>query len=442
MIPMIKMKRIFLILTTASVLVGTKAFAQPSVRTDSVRLTLEDCLLYASGYNYARQSVVLNEASREASLDQSRQERLPGVTAGVSENFSHTETSGTNWSGNYDVSANMTLFQGGQITQTIKQNELQYEQTQLQTQQYDNNLTIQVLQSFLTALGNEELLKYQQAVVDASRQQAEEGKIRFQAGQILESDYLLLDAQYATDQDNITTTHINLDNSLVALKNLMAMDLTQPITLVYPDDAILDGMLVLPSQAEVLGRGMETLPDVRISDYNVEIAETGLKISKSGLYPTVSLTGGIGTGHTQNFKNFGTQVSDRFGPQAGVSVSIPIFNRSRTRTAVQQSRIALQQAELERQQSLADIEQTLISEYSNVVSSASKYKASDTRQNAYNSSFQAYSEMFKAGSITTVELLQQQNNYISAMNDYIQNKYTFMLQRKVLDVYMGEQIKM
>ena len=50
--------------------------------------------------------------------------------------------------------------------------------------------------------------------------------------------------------------------------------------------------------------------------------------------------------------------------------------------------------------------------------------------------------MFSAGSITAVELLQQQNNYISAMNDYIQSKYTFMLQRKVLDVYMGEEITM
>jgi outer membrane protein TolC len=49
---------------------------------------------------------------------------------------------------------------------------------------------------------------------------------------------------------------------------------------------------------------------------------------------------------------------------------------------------------------------------------------------------------FEQGAITAVELLQQQNNYISAMNDYVQSKYGFMLKRKVLDVYMGEPVRM
>jgi hypothetical protein len=36
--------------------------------------------------------------------------------------------------------------------------------------------------------------------------------------------------------------------------------------------------------------------------------------------------------------------------------------------------------------------------------------------------------------------LQQQNNYINVLNDYIQSKYGFMLKRKVLDVYMGNTV--
>jgi outer membrane protein TolC len=47
---------------------------------------------------------------------------------------------------------------------------------------------------------------------------------------------------------------------------------------------------------------------------------------------------------------------------------------------------------------------------------------------------------FNYGKITTVDLLQQQNNYLNALNTYIQNKYSLVLQRKVLDVYMGKEI--
>lgn len=102
----------------------------------------------------------------------------------------------------------------------------------------------------------------------------------------------------------------------------------------------------------------------------------------------------------------------------------------------------MQQAELEYKQSIKDIEQTLINEYGEVLSTMSRYKASAIKENAYYSSFMAYTEKFKAGAITTVQLLQQQNDYISAVNDYVQNKYTFMLQRKILDVRIGEEVRM
>lgn len=434
---MIMRKKIFAAAAVIFALISTASYGQ-----EPVRLTLKECLEYALEQNYSKQSVVLNEEAQESSVNQSQNERWPSVTASVGENYSYTLGDGNSWSGSYSLSSSVTLYQGGQINNTIKQSKLQLERTRLQTQQYDNELIIQVLQSFLSAIGNEELLKYQQAVLAASKQQAEEGRVKFEAGQIIESDYLLLNAQYATDLDNVTATKIARDNNLVALKNLMAIPLTLVVELVYPDDSVVDAMLSMPTLEEVLERGMDTMPEIKISDYNVNIAQMELRISKSAYYPTISATVSVGSGHSPDFKNYGTQVNDRFGPTAGVSLSIPIFNNGRTKNDVNQSRIAVQQAELERKQSVNDIQQTLISEYNNVVTSGSKYYTSEIKRDAYKSSFDAYTEMFRAGSITTVELLQQQNNYISTINDYIQDKYTFILQRKVLDVYMGEPIVM
>lgn len=410
--------------------------------SDTLSMSLDQCLDMALGYNYTKQSVVLDEDTRQADVKQSKMEFAPDISANLSENVSRTNADGTNWNGSYDLSASMTLFQGGELLTTLKQNKMIYEQTRLQTQQYNNELTISVLESFLTALGYEELLSYQETIAESSRQQAEEGKVKYEAGKILESDYLLLEAQYATDKDNVTTTRINLENTLVNLKNLMAMDLSQQIKLVSPDDAVLEAMLTIPTREEVVFRGMETMPEVKISDYNVQIAEKSVRIAKSGYYPTITLNGGIGTGHAVDFSRYGNQLSDRFGPQGGITVSIPIFNRNRTQTNVKQSKIALQQAELEYKQSIKDIEQTLINEYGEVLSTMSRYKASAIKENAYYSSFMAYTEKFKAGAITTVQLLQQQNDYISAVNDYVQNKYTFMLQRKILDVRIGEEVRM
>ena len=62
------------------------------------------------------------------------------------------------------------------------------------------------------------------------------------------------------------------------------------------------------------------------------------------------------------------------------------------------------------------------------------------RENAYSKSFNAYNIQYQYGTITTVELLQQQNNYLNVLNTYIQNKYSLVMKRKILDIYMGKKI--
>lgn len=409
---------------------------------EPLRLTLEDCLYLVNANNYNRQSVALSEEASQDTYKQSKMERLPNLTASVGETYTHSHDTGSDWNGNYSLNTGVTIYQGGYINSTIEKSKLSAEQAAYRTAQYDNELTIQVLQSFLTALGNEELLRYQDAVVKASEEQLRQGKSRFDAGDILESDYLLLEAQYASDMNSILETTISRDNSLNVLKSLMAIDLSQRVEIIYPDDSVLEQMGIMPSEDEVVARSFETLPDLRISDYNVEIAETGVRISRSAYAPTLSMNASIGSGHYNDFSNYGTQLSNKLNEQVGLTLSIPIFNRNRTKSNVAQSRIALQQAELERKQTRLDVEQMLIQEYRGVVQAESKYRSSDIRREAYSASFDTYRVKFEQGVITAVDLLQQQNNYISAMNDYIQSKYGFMLKRKVLDVYMGEPITM
>ena len=423
------------------ILLSTGAgIAQNSVPAD-YHFTLEDCLNYAFGNNYNLQSMKLTEEAKEDAYNQSKMERLPSLSASLSETLSHSKGADASFGGNYGLNAGMTLYQGGNISNTIEQNKLRKEQSFFQTSQYQNNLTVQILQAFLTVLGNEELLKYQEAVITASEEQLKQGKEQFRYGKILESDYLLLDAQYANDKYNIFNTQISHDNSLLNLKSLLSIPATDNLQIISPDTTAIQLMGILPSMNEVLDQTIQTLPDLRISQYNIDIAEMGLKMSKANYLPTLSLHGSVGTGHT-DYSDFGTQLSNRLNQQIGLSLSIPIYDNSRTKSKVTQSRIALQQAELDKKQNELDIRQTVVTNYQSVVSAYSKYQTTNVRQNAYSKTFDVYRAQFNAGSITAVDLLQQQNNYISALNDYIQSKYEFMLKRKILDVYMGIQIKM
>ncbi len=432
------MKKIILCLLIGILPVLEATAQQPT--EGALRLSLETCIQLALKNNFNRQSIELNEEVNQLIYNQSKMERLPSLNASIGESLNNSNNTGSQWNGNYSLNTGVSIYQGGYINNTIQKSRLSAEQSKYRTVQYENDLTIQVLQSFLTALGNEELLRYQNAVLKASEEQVKQGKVRFEAGEILESDYLLLQAQYETDLNQKLETTTIRDNSLNTLKNLMSMDLSLAIEIVYPNDSVLEKMGVMPSEEDVVSRSIESLPDLRISDYNVEIAESGVRISRSASSPTLNLNASLGSGHISNFNNYGTQLSDGINEQIGLTLSIPIFNNNRTKSSTAQSRIALQKAKLEHKQTESDVLQTLVQEYRDVLVSESKYKSSQIRQNAYLASYQAYQMKFEQGSITAVELLQQQNNYISAVNNYIQSKYGFMLKRKVLDVYMGNPV--
>ena len=428
----------FLLLALA-VLATMPAFAQEAAEGKTYQFSLEDCLRFAFSNSYDRKSMELNSASQEVTYEQSKQQRLPSVSASASETYSHN-TDGGNFSGNVGVGASVVIYQGGNINKTIEQNRLNVERSEMQLQQYNNQLSVQILQAFLTALSNEELLEYQEVILNSSRAQMKQGQQRYKVGSILESDMLLLEAQYISDSSNVIDTRISYDNSIMSLKLLLSMDPLDELRIVKPNTENLDDMTAsLPTEEEALEMAFEAYPNLKLSEYDILLAENNISMAKSNFYPSVTANANIGTGHL-DFDNVGQQFNDRFNQSAGISISIPIYSRGQNKANVKRSKIALEQAQLDYDQTQLDVRQTVSLAYRNVVSAYNSFKASEMKENAYSKSYNAYEVQFQYGKITTVELLQQQNNYLNVLNTFIRNKYSLVLQRKILDVYMGKEI--
>ncbi len=408
----------------------------------SYRFTLEDCLRFAFANSYERKTMELTGKSLETSYEQSKQQRLPSLSASVGQNFSNNEN-GWSTSGNVGVGSSVTVYQGGNINNTIEQNRLNVERNEVQLQRYDNQLTLQILQSFLTILGNQELMSYQQEVLNTSRAQLKQGQARHRLGTILESDLLLLEAQYYSDSNNVVDTRINIENNLLDLKVMLSMNPSDDLEIVAPNTDNLELLKeTLPTEEEAVSQAMETMPDLRMSDYDIRLAEKSVDLARGNYFPSISANANVGMGILSydsegNSKWYGTPTES-----LGISMSVPIYSRGQTKANVKKSRIALEQAQLDYEQSTLSVRQTVVQAYRNVVSAYNAYQVSQVKENAYSKSFNAYNMQYQYGNITTVELLQQQNNYLNALNSYIQNKYSLLMKRKILDVYMGKRIEL
>ena len=418
------------------------AFSVMAQEPKSYQFTLEDCLRFAFANSNERKSMELTGQSLETTYQQSKQQRLPNLSASVGENFSNNQN-GWSMSGNVGVGSSVTIYQGGNITNTIEQNRLNMERNEVQMERYDNQLVLQILQSFLTILGNQEMLNYQLEVLNTSREQMKQGQTRYNVGSILESDKLLLEAQYYSDSNNVVDTRIKIENNFLDLKVLLSMEPTDELGIISPNtDDLDDLMATLPTEEEAISLAMEYLPDLRMSEYDIRLAEKSVDMARGNYFPSISANANVGMGVLSFDGNGNKQWYNTPTESAGISMSIPIYSRGQTRANEKKSRIALEQAQLDYEQAQLTARQTIVQAYRDVVSAFNAYKVSQVREDAYSKSFNAYNVQYQYGTITTVELLQQQNNYLNALNTYIQNKYSLVMKRKILDVYMGKQIEL
>jgi len=405
--------------------------------------TLEECLQYAEANNFSLQSGSIDITTSELNLRQAKENIAPTVSASATQgfNFGNYQKS-VGWNGNYGINAGVTLFNGLSNYNKIQQSKLNVEQSQLSLESSKNKIRISVIKAFLSIMMNEEMLVYQQQVLAASKEQMEQGKQQLDVGQILESDYKMLQAQYTSDLYNIENLQHTIQSNYLTLKNLLSIDPSTQIVITPPDSATLFKNLELPSLQELIDRSTNYLPELKMSENDITSAEYDVKIQKANFYPTLSASAGISTGYngsnlTSPNTGWGTQLWHGLGENIGLSLNIPIYQRSNIRNSVKLAEYRAEQVELQNKETIYKVNQELQQSYLDVAKAQNEYISAEAKADAYLANYKTYSLRFKYGSVTAVDLIQQQTNFLNQLYQLMQSKYSYVLQRKILDVYMG-----
>lgn len=417
----------------------------PLTAQDTVRLSLDSCLRYAYKHNLNMLSAELSEERAEATLEGAKMNFFPSVNASASAGVAWSD--GRTRSGNYGLNASLPIFDGFNNIRTLQYAKAGREQSELQVKQMRNSVGAQIISAYLTIVMNEEKLSYQKEVLETSRQQKLEGELKFQVGKILESDYKLLEANYLSAETEMENTRITIEDNRSALTKLMgiATDNDNESSLrrkktrvVYDVEKSQWGEAsdeLLPPADTVLARSMRNMPDWRLNDIDVELARLNVELARSAMLPSLSLNAALGGQFLPDRPS-----DDSFAANASVSLglSVPIFDRGSTITNFKKSKINLREAELKRAQTLIDLRKEIEDQYREVQRSLNRFRSSEAMVNAYHDSYSVYAIKFSEGAVTAVEMLQQQEKYLSALNDWLQQKYTYILTRKQMNINMGE----
>jgi outer membrane protein len=149
------------------------------------------------------------------------------------------------------------------------------------------------------------------------------------------------------------------------------------------------------------------------------------------------------TGYTSVLNSsFRDQFNVNLNPQLALTLSIPIFNRNRTRNAVQTASINFERAQLQKQTTEKIIYQKVETAYQNAISSQEQLIAAEASQDAAEQSYDLAQKSYDLGGISTTDLVLSQNIYTNAQQNYIQAKYMNILYHQLLQFYQGNDIKL
>ena len=419
--------------------------------------SLRECCDYAVANNISIKQQENQRRQEEIQLSTSKNSRLPDLSGSVGQNFSfgrgltadntysNTNTSSTSFS----LGTSVPLFTGFQIPNQIKLNQLNLEAATADLEKAKNDIRMQVAQAYVQILYDMELadVAHRQIAIDSAQ------VARLQAfvnnGKASEAE---LSQQKAT-LANSTLTAIQADNNtrlaLLTLTQLLELSSPEGFNIVRPDISDYEELSENSDYSSltpdaIYAEALGIKPEIAAQMLRLKGTEHSIKIAQAGNYPTLSLSGGLGTNYytTSGFKadGFGTQLKNNFSQYIGLNLNVPIFNRFQTRNSIRTARINQENQQLTLENTKKTLYQDIQKVYYNALNAQAKEKASQQAVATANDAFHLTQAKYENGKATITEFNESKNNYLKAESDLVQARYENIYQKALIAFYRGKDL--
>ncbi|WP_270633113.1 TolC family protein [Parabacteroides goldsteinii] len=419
--------------------------------------TLRNCIDYALEHNITIRRNRINVESTQEDVKTAKADFLPSLSGNISQRIVNrpnsasgtiisgdnitTSESKTSYNGSYGIDANWTVYNGSKRVNTLKQQQLNSRIAELTVDESENSIEENITQLYVQILYSAEAVKVNESTLEVSRKEFERGQELFNAGSIASSDLAQLEAQVSNDNYQLVTSQTTLQNYKLQLKQLLELDGDFEMDLFLPplDDSSV--LIPLPTKDDVYQTALNLRPEIESSKLNIEASDMNIKIARAGYIPSLSLSAGIGTTNANgNDFSFSEQVKQNWNNSIGLTLSIPIFDKRQTKSAVNKAKLQRQTSELDLMDNQKTLYKTIESLWLSANSAQQQYVAATQKLKSTQASYALVSEQFNLGMKNTVELLTEKNNLLSAQQETLQAKYTAILNAGLLRFYQGEQI--
>lgn len=430
-----------------TLLFSSAAFAQTTASPDT--LTVEQAIDVALEQNSSVRRARNDRQLQEAMVDQAYAAFLPSVSFSTSGNqryglvFDQTAgelVSASSDAMNLGLNARVTLFDGFANFASVDRAQYQRAQSEDNLRRARQQIVFQVLSGYLQVVLDQEALRIQEEALTAQREQLKRIEELTNAGVRPQSDLYQQRSNVASRELQLLNARQALSSSRSRLVEILQLDPYDQHRFAAPPLAAVDTTDTGPDYqlSNLIQTAMDRRPDLEAAETGVSIAEEGVRIAKANRWPSLSLSGSMGTSYTSNQPNpFSGQLEDNRSGSIGLSISLPIFSQLQTQSQVQQARVQYENARLDRETLQHQIATEVRQAYRDYEHAQQRMSATQVQLSAARQALQATQDRYELGSAPFSDLAQARADLVSAESDRSQAIFEYVFQQKLIDYYLG-----
>lgn len=433
------LKYIILLLVSVSTL---RAYSQ----ADTL-YTLQQCIDIAIKNNLDVKKSELQMERDRIYWNQARENLLPNISADASRNINngrsldqttYTYVNQKNTNDQYSLNGSIVLFNGLSLINSVKQTSLAYQAGRLDFQQAKNDITLNVITTYLQVLQSEDQLTQSNTQIQVSQEQVNRLQILNKEGSISPSDLSDVRGTLATNKLSL----IDARNAMYANK----LNLMQLMNVPYNKDVKLQRLSAgqVPGQYpltidQVYTNALNDYPLVQANDLRLKSSEKAVSAARGVLFPSISFNSGLGTNYSSIDNNsYHTQINNNYNYGFGIGLHIPLLNNLIYRNNVSLAKVNMLEAKYTTQTTKVQLKKNVDQAYVNMSMAYERYQTLVEQVDAYTESFRVAETKFNAGVLTSVDFITYKSNLDRANLSLIGARYDYFIRTKILDYFQGK----
>ena len=413
---------------------------------------LKHCIDYATEHNLTVKSKDISLQQNELDLSTAKFSRLPDLSASASQNFSfgrglseantyvNTNTSSTSLS----LGASLNVFNGFRVNKTIKLNALNLEAATADLEKARDDIRIQVVRAYVQILYNQEIMKVAERQVAIDSAQVQRLKTMFSNGKASAAEVARQEASLGQSRLTLTQAANSLDLSVLDLTQLLELPSPEGFSIQPPDTS---HIYLLPAGGPdaIYEEALGIRPAIKAEETRLKASDASIAIAKSAWYPSISLSGGIGTNYYVSkgypAASLWNQLSNNFSQYVGISLNIPIFHKMATKNSVKGAKLSRLQQQIQFENVRKGLYKEIQQAWYNAVAAQSKLVSCSDALSSAELSFELTQAKYENGKANITEFNESKNAVMKAQSDLLQARYEYIFNTKLLDFYRGSEIQ-